>query len=64
MGIGSNLQELVSVSVRYKRISICIGMKQSPRIGISIGMGDIREKGDIGICEIIRFFKVISVKNW
>ena len=32
-------------------------MKQSPRIGIGIGMGDI------GIGDSYRFFKVIYVKN-
>ena len=42
-------------------------MKQTPRIGIGIGigMGDMGDMGDIGIGigEISQLFKVISVKN-
>ena len=46
----------MTLSVRYKRIGIGIGMQQSPRIGI--GIGDI----GIVISEISRLFQVINVE--
>ena len=53
----SRYQYPVSLSVRYKRIGIGIDMKQFSRIGIGIGMADI------GIGEISRLFKAISINN-